>query len=269
MKYYQTSEVAQLSGLSLSRVRALARAGCVGQRHGRQFRFAFHDLVLARTAHYLLQEGCRLKDVSAALKSLAATGEADGSRVRLRAEGRDVVVERTGTLFSVISGQGHLDFSLSAVAAVLAPQAIQLAAKSSDTAADDWFDLACDLETAGTIDQAIVAFAKAAEADPSCADAHVNLGRLHAAKQDPRTATVHYRKAVAIDPGNAVAWFNWGVLRQEQGEAVEAIDAYRKALAIDPDLADAHYNLASLLESIDRQSAFRHLSTYKRLSVVR
>ena len=88
-------------------------------------------------------------------------------------------------------------------------------------------------------------------------------------KGDRKSADRHYRHAVRLEPDNALAWFNWGVMHQGLGRLEDAIGAYRTAVRLDPEFADAHYNLAAVLEPIDRRSAFRHLSTYKRLSLVR
>lgn len=265
MKIYRTSDVAELSGLSPSQVRTLARDGSIGYRQGRNYRFQFSDLILARTAQQLLREKCPVSAVRTALRKFDA---AQGSN-RLRAEGRDIVTDHEGGLFSVVTGQGVLDFSLRSIVSNLAPKVIRMTAASPQATAEDWFDVGCDLDAAGALEQAAEAYERAIKVDPHLADAHVNLGRLFAAKGDRKAADRHYRNAVTLEPDNALAWFNWGVLHQGQGRLEDAIGAYRTVVRLDPEFADAHYNLAAILEPVDRRSAFRHLSTYKRLSLVR
>lgn len=271
MKTYRTGDVAELSGLTRGQVRTLARDGSIGHRRGRLYRFQFPDLVLARTAQQLLRQGCALASVRAALRRFTDENR-DATRQgpnRLRAEGRDIVIDHEGALFSVVTGQGILDLSLESIVSTLAPKVIRLTAASPKVSAEEWFDVGCDLEAAGALEQAVQAYERAIDADPRFADAHVNLGRLYAEEGDRKAADRHYRYAVTLEPGNALAWFNWGVLHQEQGRTEEAIDAYRAAVRLDPAFADAHYNLAAILEPVDRRSAFRHLSAYKRLSLVR
>ena len=266
MKIYRTGDVAELSGLSPSQVRTLARDGSIGYRQGRKYRFQFSDLILARTAQQLLREKCSMSAVRTALRKFKAS--AHGSN-RLRAEGRDIVTDYEGALFSVVTGQGVLDFSLQSIVSNLAPKVIRLTAASPQATAEDWFDVGCDLDSAGALEQAMEAYERAINDDPRFADAHVNLGRLYAVKGDRKSADRHYRHAVSLEPENALAWFNWGVMHQGLGRLEDAIGAYRTAVRLDPEFADAHYNLAAVLEPIDRRSAFRHLSTYKRLSLVR
>lgn len=269
MKSYDTHEVAELSGLSADQVRSLARDGLMGRRIGRRYRFGFQDLVLARTARRLLKNGVRLAAVRRALKALANVAGEDlqTTAVRVRSAGREVVVEDQGRTFNLESGQGVIDFSLGNVASSLAPKVIKLKAKSDDdVSADEWYDIGCDLEAAGMIEQGRVAYERALLAAPEHADAHVNLGRLDANAGRRKAAERHYFAALEAAPDHALAWFDLGVLFEDSRRIRDAVDAYKQAIQADPDFADAHYNLAILLEAKDRSGAFRHLSTYRRLT---
>lgn len=268
MKSYNTREVTELSGLTAAQLRALARDGLVGRRDGRQYRFGFQDLVMARTAHRLLNRGVGLAVVRRALTTLAvvAGGDLQTTAIRVRSEGRDIVVEDHGRTFSLDSGQGVLDFSVGTVAENMAPRVIEMkSARVDEVSADEWYDIACDLETSGMVDQARVAYGRALRSNPEHADAHVNTGRLDAVGGNQAEAEKHYRAALAVDPRHALAWYNLGVLLEDGKRIEDAIDAYEKAIGTDDNLADAHYNLARLLEKSDASGAFRHLSTYKRL----
>ncbi len=271
MKSYRTQDVADLSGLKPAQVRTLARDTLIGQRTARGYSFAFQDLVLAKSAHELLEHGIRFAAVRLALKSLnrLAGDRARVSGLRVRAEGSDVVMDFGSAPFSIVSGQGVLDLSFRSIVTELAPKVIGFTESEEHSSAEDWFDVGCDLDTAGASREALDAYARAIAADPSCEDAHVNLGRLLALAGDTVLAETHYRHALGTDPQHSLAWFNLGVLKQELGKLDEAAEAYRAAIAIEPEFADAHYNLATVLETIDEKSAFRHLSTYRRLANVR
>jgi tetratricopeptide (TPR) repeat protein len=268
VKSYDTKDVSELSGLTPAQLRALARDGLVGRRDGRQYRFGFQDLVMARTAHRLLDGGVGLGVVRRALAALSdvAGGDLQTTAIRVRSEGRDVVVEDHGRAFSLDSGQGVLDFSVGTVAENMAPRVIELkTARVDEVSADQWYDIACDLEESGMVDQARVAYDRVLRANPGHADAQVNTGRLEAVGGNPAAAEAHYRAALEIEPGHALAWYNLGVLFEDGKRIQDATDAYEKAIEADFNLADAHYNLARLLEKSDASGAFRHLSAYKRL----
>ena len=268
MKSYDTKEVSELSGLTPAQLRALARDGLVGRRDGRQYRFGFQDLVMARTARRLLDGGVSLGVVRRALTTLSviAGGDLQTTAIRVRSEGHDVVVEDHGRSFSLDSGQGVLDFSIGTVAENMAPRVIELkTARVDEVSADEWYDIACDLEASGMVDQARVAYDRALRANPSHPDAHVNTGRLEAVGGNADVAEEHYRAALKIEPGHALAWYNLGVLFEDAKRIQDAIEAYETAIQADVNLADAHYNLARLLEKSDASGAFRHLSAYKRL----
>jgi tetratricopeptide (TPR) repeat protein len=271
VKSYRTRDVADLSGLRPAQVRALARDGLVGWRSGRGYGFAFQDLVLAKSAHQLLRHGIRFSAVRLALKSLTRLA-GDRSRVNgfsIRAEGPDVVMDFGGAPYSIVSGQGVLDFSFRSIVTELAPKVIGFTEAEKHPSAEDWFDVGCDLDAAGASHEAVEAYRRAIAVDAECADAQVNLGRLLALLGEPAQAETHYRRALETEPRNALAWFNLGVLKQEQGNLEDAATHYRAAVEIDPGFADAHYNLATVLETIDEKSAFRHLSAYRRLAHAR
>lgn len=269
MKSYDTSEVAELSGLSAEQVRELARDGLIGQRIRSRYRFGFQDIVLTRTARRLLKSGVKLAVVRRALNALAdiAGEDLQTTAVRVQSAGREVVVEDHGGTFNPESGQGVIDFSVGTMASKLAPKVISLKANQDEqVSADDWYDIGCDLETAGMVDQARAAYERALKTESGHADAHVNLGRLDADAGRTKAAEAHYVSALEAAPDHALAWFDLGVLYEDSKRLRDAVDAYKQAIQSDPDFADAHYNLSMLLEASDVSGAFRHLSTYRRLT---
>jgi tetratricopeptide (TPR) repeat protein len=143
--------------------------------------------------------------------------------------------------------------------------------------ATGWRSLGVGLLGAGQPGAALVAFSRAAAADPSSVDALMGqataraaLGRHAeaaaacetAARLAPRVreiawrhgqylreagasdaALAAFRRALAIDPGYADAWFSLGLLLQDRHETASAASAFAEALAARPDWHEAALNL--------------------------
>ncbi|HEX4792598.1 MAG TPA: tetratricopeptide repeat protein [Humisphaera sp.] len=150
-------------------------------------------------------------------------------------------------------------------------------------------NLGLALAWAGRLPEAIVAYQRAIELNPSIPEVHFNLG--HALQQDRQleAAMESYRHALALRPAypqvlnnignlhkqigqldqaiaafgellalqprNASAWLNFGNVLQEKHQYARAVKAYEQAIAHHPDFPEAHFNLAHLLHgtgSLDR-----------------
>ena len=179
------------------------------------------------------------------------------------------MIREGSTLWRSESGQGVIDFAAEALknrTLPFAPKASETAAARSEREAEDWYELACELEAA-TPDQAQNAYVRALELDPDHAGARVNLGRLLHEGGHPLAAANHYRLALATRPDDPIAAFNLGVALEDLDLTTEAIVAYEQALAADPSAADAHYNLAGLYEKEGQAAAaIRHLKAYRKLT---
>ena len=138
-------------------------------------------------------------------------------------------------------------------------------ATEADMSAEQWYELALDLEGSSPA-QAIEAYQQVLARDPGMTDAHVNLGRLYHLSGERGRAEAQYRDAVRLAPEDPTPHFNLGVLLEEQGRRDEAVLAYAQAVSRDPEFADAHCNWGLLLESMGRrQEAMRHLMTAREL----
>jgi tetratricopeptide (TPR) repeat protein len=132
--------------------------------------------------------------------------------------------------------------------------------------AQSWFEEAAHLE-ASDPDAAIRAYEQAIEADPTFADAPINLGRLLHDRGDLARAERVYRDAAAACGKDAVLLYNLAVLLDDAHRSADAIEAYEAVIDADPDFADAHYNLGLLYESAGRaKDAIRHMARYRVLS---
>ena len=185
------------------------------------------------------------------------------------AVGDEIVIREGSTLWRSESGQGVIDFAAEALKNRTLPfarKASEIAAARSEREAEDWYELACELEAA-TPDQAQNAYVRALELDPDHAGARVNLGRLLHEGGHPLAAANHYRLALETRPDDPIAAFNLGVALEDLDLTTEAIAAYELALAADPSAADAHYNLAGLYEKEGQAAAaIRHLKAYRKLT---
>lgn len=261
-------------GLTAAQIRGFASKGFLKPERGArgELRFGFHDLVILRTAGELSSARIPQRKVRRVLQRLREQLP-DGrslAAIRIAADGDRVVVRDGEAVWNPESGQALFDFAVSDLADSAAPFVIrnaeQARARSGETSAEEWFDLACELELTD-VDQAIDVYKRVLELAPGHADAHVNLGRLLHERRAPLAASKHYRAALDADPEHDTAAFNLGVALEDLGRLREAIEAYEIALRINPDNGDAHYNLAGLYEKRgEKAAALQHLQACRRLS---
>ena len=271
---YTVREVSAMLGLTAGQIRAYASKGFLHPQRGTkgELRFGFQDLVVLRTAGELTAAQIperKVRRVLQALREQLPEGRSI-TGVRIAADGERIVVSDGAAVWNAESGQALFDFSVSELAAKTAPlaraAAAQVHAREDDVAADEWYDVGCDLEPSDAA-AARDAYTRAIALDPTHANAHVNLGRLMHEEGSPAAAARHYRAALDVDPDNATAAFNLGVALEDLGQGGDAAAAYEQAIALDPDYADAHYNLAGLLERRgDKLGAIQHLKAYRQLT---
>lgn len=263
---YTTSEVADLIGLKPTQVRHFVRRALLSPERGDrgEYRFAFRDVVLLRTAKSLLEARVSPRRALRALLK-ARTGLADRglASVRIYAAGNSVLIRENDRLWEAETGQTQFDFDEAGgpeVARLDLPKPTvgpELDALDSD----DWYNLGLDLEDARS-PRAMDAYAKALELNPQNADAHVNLGRLLQLGGDIKRAKRHYERALELVPNHQLALYNLGTVFDELNELESAADYYLRA----PAVPDAHYNLARIFELLgDELAARRHLRNYRRL----
>lgn len=272
MRGYTTREVAEVLGISPSRIRAWARRGLVSPDRGSRnaYVFSFQDIVLLRAAAELLEADVPPRRVSGALEALRRqlpTGR-PLSAVTISAVGDRVLVRDEDTVWEPDSGQLRIDFAVADVADATLPvarRALGEEGRDEGMTADDWYDAALDLEAVAA-EEAIASYRRAIELDPDHAEAHLNLGRLLHEAGRVEAAEEHYRRAASADPESARAFYNLGVALEDQSAAQGAIEAYEAALRLDSELAVAHFNLSRLLEAEGRQAdALAHLAEYKNI----
>lgn len=271
MKAYSTREVAELLGVAPARVRALARSVItepVRDERGR-LRFSFQDIVMLRQAQGLLNGNGHPRRVWRAMRTLGRQlGERPLSSIKMRVEGRDVLVTASNTTWNPESGQTLFDFFGEGGAERVSLAERRSAALASRLAksAEDWFELGIALESVGATLDAEAAYRNAFRVDERHVDSRINLGRMRHAAQALAEAEALYREAIRLSPGHGVAHFNLGVVLEDKNAFDEAMTEYRNALECEPPIAEAHFNLARLFEQRgDQRAALRHLASFKRL----
>jgi tetratricopeptide (TPR) repeat protein len=272
--HFSTREVAKIAILPEARIRSCVRAGVLAPRRGRggQLEWSFQDLLLLKTTKCLLDARvplARIRRMVASLKRQLPDDQALSS-LTIYADGRRVVAWDGMAQWQPDSGQFLFNFDVQAVAsAVRVPERLpapapDIAAQPSRTA-EEWFNLGCELDAASP-EEARHAYHQALELDPTMADAHVNLGRLHHVARQPDQAEAHYRAAAQQAPDDPVAPFNLAVLLEELGRTDDAIQAYRGALAANPAFADAHHNLGLLFDALGKRAqAMTHLRAARKI----
>lgn len=268
-----TAQVARIVGVPPRRLRQAVGAGLLTPHrddHGR-LRFDFVDLVLLRTMRGLLEKRVPVRQIGAILASLRRQiGDRALTRLSIYADGRRVVAWDGASRWQPDSGQFLFNFDAAQmmrgackVAQLRTPAP---ARRLSDPSADDWCDLAIELEDSSPL-EARAAYHHALDLEPTHVIAHINLGRMLHSDGNLASAEIHYRAATTVEPDNALAWYNLGVLLEDARRPGEALGCYESAVIADPDLADAHYNLALLYEQTGRQrDAVRHLLIFRRLT---
>jgi hypothetical protein len=269
--------VAELLGLPVPRVRALARAAGMDGAS-----FTFQDVVVLRSLAGLVAQRVSPRSMRGALERLQRGGESLAG-VSLSAQGRAGVVRDDSGLWEAETGQGCLDFAPAAavpapvveLSSRKVPAPVAPAEPAADVPAiptpdgpldaDDWFDLAQGSEQEDPA-SALEAYRQVLALQPDHYPALINVGRLCHESGDPARAEEAYRAALAAEPEQPLARFNLAVLLDDTGRLAEAIESYRAVLTVDPAFADAHFNLARLLERAgDKLGAVRHLSRYRQL----
>lgn len=109
-----------------------------------------------------------------------------------------------------------------------------------------------NLERQGRLDEAMVEFKQAVEADPSIPSAHVALGQHYRRKGLLTKAADEFHTAALLS-GDSASYFELGRILSDLERFHDAEKAFERCLSLEPDDPSARYELASALYS---QGAF-------------
>jgi len=151
--------------------------------------------------------------------------------------------------------------------------------RSLNIEARKYHDLGLQLSRENRIDDAIAAYTKSIEINPSAgaytgrsaeyirkgaydmaiSDAnqaiflnykyplpYFNRGNAYFKKNDFDSALKNYSRAIALDPSQAEFYFNQGLAHARMGRDDKALESYERAVKINPRNASAYYNLACI-----------------------
>jgi len=177
-----------------------------------------------------------------------------------------VAFRHDGKLLEPIAGQFLMDFSEREKVVTSTPVPRSEPSPREHEVAS-WFARGIALEEdPNTQGEAIAAYHRVLDLEPTHAAAHINLGTLYYNRQDFAQAEKHYRRAIESDSRYALAYFDLGNVLDETGRVHEAVQTYKTALQLAPTYADAHYNLALAFEKLrEPRKALKHWQAYVKL----
>jgi len=177
-----------------------------------------------------------------------------------------VAFRHQGKLLEPIAGQFLMDFSEREKVVTSTPVP-RTQPGPNEHEVSSWFARGIALEeNPGTHGEAIAAYQRVLELEPTHAAAHINLGTLYYNRQEFGLAERHYREAIESDPRYALAYFDLGNVLDETGRVQEAVLTYKVAIQLAPTYADAHYNLALAYEKMrEPRKALKHWQAYVKL----
>jgi len=232
--------------------------------------YSFSDLIAFQTIVKLREKRIPARQIARAIESLREKlgwMKQPLSELRIVSDGRKIAVHVAGQKMEAISGQILFDFDAGELGGLRNfPQRKQQGA-SRMRESEDWFQKGLELEEIGApVEEAVEAYQKVLELNPSAAGALVNLGTICYRQRKFGEAETYYRDAIEADPAYPLAQFNLGNLYDELDRVGEALEHYRRALELNPNYADAHFNLALLCERLgDALKAVHHWKAYLKL----
>jgi tetratricopeptide (TPR) repeat protein len=260
---FSRSEVQRILDVTEKQLDYWERLRIVSPKKGRGEKFYdFRDLIGLRTARQLISAGIpanRLRRALDALNQKLSRSETPLTELRIFSDGRDVIVEQGGTRLDPLSGQFVLNFETREL-----EDKVRIMPQRS---ADEWLAVARGFEAdRDTWPDAIEAYERALQIDPTRVEAFINSGTLHYEHGDLAAAAECFLKAVNLQPTDALAQFNLGSILDESGRLEDARHHLRQAVSLNPDYSDAHYNLAFVCEKLGAfDEARRHWRRYVEL----
>jgi Flp pilus assembly protein TadD len=235
------------------------------RKSGVEKSYDFRDLITLRTAKHLIEKGVpaqRLQRSLVALQQKLAEVQSPLTELRIRSNGRDVIVERAGVQLEPISGQIMLNFETRELT-----EKVHMMPQRS---ANDWVALGVKREEQSASEAAprlaADAYRSALETDRDNVDALNNLGTLSYEEGNIEDAIALFRHAVELHPDHMLSHFNLGSALEETGHDDQARRHLRRAVQLDPEHADAQYNLAFVCDKLGAYvEARRHWQKYLEL----
>lgn len=223
--------------------------------------FGFSDLLALKTLKKLRELRIAPASIQRAVISLKSKLENIDyplAQLRITAEGRRITVHIAGNRMEPISGQLLFDFDSNEIEKLRTfpvktdtakTDASPAGSSGQEQLSEHWFQRGLALEESGApVEEAVAAYRRAIEANPSAPGALVNLGTIAFRMRKMKEAAAYYTRALEADPNYPLAHFNLGNLHDELGLLIDARRHYLEAVRLNPRYADAYFNLALLCE---------------------
>lgn len=124
-----------------------------------------------------------------------------------------------------------------------------------------YLDLGIKLVRGGDLENAITAFCKAIELDPSYAPAYNNVGLIFKNTNRLHEAEAFFCRAIKLSPNDCYAYNNLGLVLMDFGNLQKAEECFRRAIEIKPNYSAVYNNLGTVLEEIchltEAEAAYR------------
>lgn len=263
MTHYRRTDILRILRISGRQLAGWEKAGLIKNANS----YSFFDILQLKKVRDLRAKKVRPAVIRESLQAMlkqAAGMENPLVEAGTFSTGMRVAFRHEGRALEPIAGQFVMDFANREVVAANV-KTIRAAENAGEFFARG---IALEEDPAAQV-EAIEAYKRAIELDPTHAAAHINLGTLYYNRRDYVSAEKHYRQAIEVDPRYALAYFDLGNVLDETGRLQDAVKAYKDAITLASTYADAHYNLALAYEKLRQpRAALRHWRAYIKLDNV-
>jgi tetratricopeptide (TPR) repeat protein/TolB-like protein len=115
----------------------------------------------------------------------------------------------------------------------------------------------------GDVDGAIAAYQKALAYNPVNPRVHMSLGKIYYSEKGLYYEAVGaYKRAIELDPTSVDARMGIGEVYEDKGLYKEAIEEYKRVIELDSKHTGAMYNLAIVFEKVDPREAIAQWERY-------
>ena len=259
---FSTRTAARILAVTPERIRYWVKRNLVRPLNlgGRNYRFAFNDLLEMRLAKELLGTRQHIDPIQRTLERVRTLVDPDRSVTSLKLvndEGR-IVVRDGPVLIEAETGQLIFDFEQSyqrgKIEDGFGPARVRERFEEARRVADE------DPLKALTIYSELIG------REPGNFEAHMRLATLLEREGDLAGALRHLLGAAAIVPASADVHLKLGLLYRKRDEHQHALRSFLRTLECDPSNVEAHRNAAEMYEVMGRRrDSQRHLSAIHRL----
>lgn len=138
-------------------------------------------------------------------------------------------------------------------AIILAILCTALVASVNAQTGEEWFEIGSAHFDNSSFTEAISAWEKASETDPTLsANAWYNIGLAYAGMKQYEDAIIAWNKTIALAPDSPIAYDNTGTALAILGRNEEAIASYDEAIRLDPQQAKFQADRDLLIENMKK-----------------